>query len=272
MTNPSVIFMGSKPASVVALRHIVARGWDVKAVCVSGTVSHPWYPGPNLSEVAEELGLPIFKQSEIPETGSVDLVVSYMFRHLVKPHIAKRARIAAVNFHAAPLPEYGGWGTYNLAILENKTEFGCTCHHLGEGFDDGPIVKVRRFEIAPETLTGFELEKLAQSEMLKLFAQIVQMVESGEELPAIAQPAHQVRYHSLEEFLPMKRIPDDADAETADRYARAFWFPPYEGAYIEQNGVKHEVIPAKIREQLGEPLCQDVMRDLSAVLGQAYEQ
>ncbi len=84
MGKPSVIFMGSKPASVVALRHIVSRGWDVKAVCVSGTVSHPWYPGPNLREVAQDFGLPIYKQADMPETGAVDLVISYMFRHLVK--------------------------------------------------------------------------------------------------------------------------------------------------------------------------------------------
>ena len=266
--KPSIIFMGSKPASVVALRHVVARGWDVKAVCVSGTVSHPWYPGPNLKEVAEELGLPIYKQAEMPETGPVDLVVSYMFRHLVKPHIAQRATKAAINFHAAPLPEYGGWGTYNLAILEQKKEFGCTCHHLGEGFDDGPLVKVRRFPIKPDELTGFGLEGLAQAEMLRLFSEIVEMVEQGIELPSIPQPAHEIRYNSLEEFLPMKRIPDDADAETADRYARAFWFPPYEGAYYETNGVRQEVIPVSVRETLGEPLCQDVMRNLNAVLGQ----
>ena len=267
--KPSVIFMGSKPASVVALRHIISRGWDVKAVCISGTVSHPWYPGPNLKEVAEELKLPIYKQAEIPDTGPVDLVISYMFRHFVKPHIAARASNAAINFHAAPLPEYGGWGTYNLAILEEKKEFGCTCHHLGQGFDDGPLVKVRRFPINPKELTGFDLEGLAQKEMLLLFAQIVEMVERGETLPSIPQPAHEIRYNSLDEFLPMKRIPDDADAETADRYARAFWFPPYEGAYYEANGAKYEVIPISAREKLGEPLCTNVMRELSAVLDQS---
>ena len=263
--------MGSKPASVVALRHIVARGWDVKAVCVSGTVSHPWYPGPNLREVALELGLPIYKQRDMPETGTVDVVISYMFRHLVKPHIAQRATNGAINFHAAPLPEYGGWRTYNLAILESKTEFGCTCHHLGEGFDDGPLVKVRRFPIEPEKLTGFDLEALAQAEMLRLFGEIAKLVEEGSPLPSTPQPAHEIRYHSLDEFLPMKRIPDDVDAHTSDRYARAFWFPPYEGAYLEVNGVKHEVIPATVRERLGVPLCQNVMTNLSAVLGQTNE-
>lgn len=271
MGKPGVIFMGSKPASVVALRHIVARGWSVKAVCVSGTISHPWYPGPNLREAAEELGLPIYKQSEMPDTGPVDLVVSYMFRHLVKPNIARRATNAAINFHAAPLPEYGGWGTYNLAILEGKTEFGCTCHHLGEGFDDGPLVKVNRFPIEPEKLTGFDLEALAQAAMLRLFGEIVEMVEAGSVLPSTPQPAHEVRYHSLEEFLPMKRIPDEADAETVDRYARAFWFPPYQGAYFEANGVELEVIPSAIRERMAKPLCQDVMLNLSAVMGQTNE-
>ncbi len=268
MGKPSTIFMGSKPGAVVALRHLIERGWDVKAVCVSGSVAHPWYPEPHLREAAEALGLPVYKQAELPSFGSVDLVISYMFRHLVKPEVANRAKTAAVNFHAAPLPEYGGWGTYNLAILEEKEEFGCTCHHLGDGFDDGPLLKVRRFPIEPSKLTGFHLEQLAQAEMLRLFAEVVEMVENGDALPSIAQPAHEIRYNSLDEFLPMKRIPEGADATTVERYARAFWFPPYQGAYVEANGVQIEVIPEIAREGLGNPLCSNVLRNLSAVLEQ----
>jgi len=271
MGAPSIIFMGSKPASVVALRHVVRRGWNVKAVCVSSVVSHPWYPGPSLTDAANELGLPVYKQADLPETGPVDLVVSYMFRHLVKPHVSQRATVAALNFHAAPLPEYGGWGTYNLAILENKREFGGTCHHLGDGFDDGPLVKVSRFPIEPEKLTGFDLEKLAQAQLLRLFSEVVEMVEGGEKLPSITQPPHEVRYNSMEDFLPMKQIPVDANKETVERYARAFWFPPYQGAYIEVDGVQHEIIPQMVRERLGVPLCQDVMHELSQVLDQDVE-
>ncbi len=108
MAKPSVIFMGSKPGAVVALNHLYEQGWAIKAVCVSGTVSHPWYPEPDLKMAAKALGLPVFKQSELGQiVGEVDVVISYMFRHLVKPEIASKATKAAVNFHAAPLPEYG---------------------------------------------------------------------------------------------------------------------------------------------------------------------
>ncbi|WP_424982052.1 formyltransferase family protein [Maritalea sp. S77] len=263
MGKPSVIFMGSKPGSVVALTHLHEQGWNIRAVCVSGTISHPWYPEPDLKTAAKSLGVPVVKQGELTTlVDDVDVVISYMFRHLVKPEIASKAKCAAVNFHAAPLPEYGGWGTYNLAILENKKEFGCTCHHLGEGFDDGPLLKVRRFPIEPDILTGFALEQLAQREMISLFKEFVEMIEHGEELPSDAQPKHQVRYHSLDEFLPMKKIPEGADQITIDRYARAFWFPPYEGAYFEQNGTKFEVVPQVAREAMAGHLCADVLTDL----------
>ncbi|MCF4097689.1 formyltransferase family protein [Maritalea mediterranea] len=269
MSKPSVIFMGSKPGSVVALTHLHEQGWDIKAVCVSGTISHPWYPEPDLKMAARSLGLPVVRQKDLFSlVGPVDVVISYMFRHLVKPEIAKKAGLAAVNFHAAPLPEYGGWGTYNLAILEQKSEFGCTCHHLGEGFDDGPLLKVRRFPIQSDVLTGFALEQLAQKEMITLFKQFVAMVERGADLPAEPQPPHKVRYHSLEEFLPLKRIPNDADQETVERYARAFWFPPYEGAYVENNGVKLEVVPQIARETMAAQLCGDALTDLFAQLRQ----
>lgn len=269
MSKPSTIFMGSKPGSVVALTHLHERGWDIKAVCISGTVSHPWYPGPDLKMAAKALGLPVVRQNDLASmVEDVDVVISYMFRHLVKPEIAQKARRAAVNFHAAPLPEYGGWGTYNLAILEEQKEFGCTCHHLGEGFDDGPLLKVRRFPIETDILTGFGLEQLAQKEMISLFKEFVALVESDEELPSQPQPEHQVRYHTLDEFLPMKRIPDDADQSTVDRYARAFWFPPYEGAYFEKNGVKFEIVPEVARETMATSLCSNALNDLFVQLRQ----
>ncbi len=96
----------------------------------------------------------------------MDFVISYMYRHLVKGDVIAMAKQAAVNFHAGPLPAYGGWAFYNVAILENASEYGCTCHYMDEGFDTGPIFKVRNFPINTSLETACSLERKTQREMI----------------------------------------------------------------------------------------------------------
>lgn len=251
MRKPSVLLLGSKPGAVVALSIMLERGWDVRATVVSPKFSYPWIPGPTLEEFALGHGLRICSaQDQLQPDDQADFVVSYMFRYRVKPKTLRLARRAALNFHAGPLPEFGGWAFYNLAILENAPEYGCTCHYMDEGFDTGPVVKVRRFPIDASRETAYSLERKAQEEMVRLFHEFCEMAESGMALPRSEQDRSQMRYLSREEFEALKEIPPDADAETIQRYARAFWYPPYECAYVRAEGIKAEVIPDLVKEQL----------------------
>lgn len=250
--KPSVILMGSKPGSVVALRLMLARGWDVRYVVVSRKINHPWVQGPTLEEVAAEHGLKVVIQPELPREQNVDFVVSYMFRYRVKSDVISMASRAAVNFHAGPLPEFGGWAFYNIAILENSPEYGCTCHHLDDEFDTGDLLKVRRFPIKPQTHTAISLERAAQQEMVRLFVDFMDIAEADGAIPREPQPVSRMRYMSQQDFLPLKQIPADADAETIDRHARAFWYPPYDCAWTEVNGHRVEVVPELAKRQLAE--------------------
>lgn len=248
--RPSVVLLGSKPASVVALSVLVERGWDVRHVVVARDFGLPWYGGESLEERAAAHGIAVVSQEELPRS-EVDFVVSYGFRNLVKPDVLGLARRAALNFHAAPLPEFGGFAFYNIAILEEVASYGCTCHHMDEGFDTGPLLEVRRFPVDIRRETAYSLERRTQEEMLRLFVDVCRLAESGRPLPSTEQDPARKRYLSQEALDARKTIPADADAETIDRYARAFWYPPYEGARAEVNGTTVEVIPAIAREELG---------------------
>ena len=102
-------------------------------------------------------GLKVVTQKDLTISETADFVISYMYRHLVKSETLAMARRAALNFHAGPLPEYGGWAFYNLAILESASEYGCTCHFMDEGFDTGPLFKVKRFPIDASQETAYSL-------------------------------------------------------------------------------------------------------------------
>jgi methionyl-tRNA formyltransferase len=265
MSKPSAILLGSKPGSVVALSVMLERGWDVRGVVVSPKFSYPWLPGPTPAEFAASRGVRVFTaQDQLPPGEAADFVISYMFRYRVKPEALRLARRAALNFHAGPLPEFGGWAFYNVAILENSPEYGCTCHYMDEGFDTGALFKVRRFPIDASQETAYSLERKAQGEMVRLFRDFCRIAETGEDLPREEQDRGRMRYMNREEFEALKAIPDGADDETVQRYARAFWYPPYDCAYTLAGGVKVEVIPRAVKEHVASLLHADDLEGLRA--------
>ena len=265
MKKPSVIFMGAKPGSVVALSILLKREWRVKYVVVSSKISHPWIAGQTLGELAAAKGIKVVAQKELPINETVDFVISYMYRHLVKPKTLAMARRAALNFHAGPLPEYGGWAFYNIAILENASEYGCTCHYMDEGFDTGPLFKVRRFPINALQETACSLERKAQEEMIRLFLDFCHIAETQEKLPFEEQDKSKMRYMTQKEFEALKEIPTDADEETIERYARAFWYPPYSGAYLKVGNANVEIVPKIVKDYLAELIHADDLEYLQKV-------
>jgi methionyl-tRNA formyltransferase len=180
------------------------------------------------------------------------------------------ARRAAVNFHAGPLPEFGGWAFYSVAILENAPEYGCTCHYMDDGFDTGPLLRVRRFPIDAARETAYSLERKAQAEMVRLFAEFCEMADSAGDLPREKQDGRKIRYMSHEEFEALKRIPPSADAETVERYARAFWYPPYECAVMRVGFRLVEVLPRFVKVELAELLHENDLSELRAAAAERY--
>jgi methionyl-tRNA formyltransferase len=264
--------MGSKPGSVVALSILLERGWKVNYVVVSGRVSHPWVTGQTLEEMAVANGIRVVAQKDLSINESVDFVISYMFRDLVKIETISMARRAALNFHAGPLPEYGGWAFYSKAILENASKYGCTCHYMDEGFDTGPLLKVRRFPIDALMETAYSLEQKAQNEMIRLFLDFCYIAENHKELPLEEQDKSKMRYMTQKEFEALKEIPPGADEETIDRYARAFWYPPYTGAYLKVGTAKVEVLPEIVKNHLAELLHADDLERLKNMAKNYYHE
>lgn len=263
--KPSVILMGSKPGAVVALSVLLERGWKVKYVVISRKISHPWISGPTLEEYAISKGIKVVTQSELPRIGTYDFVISYMFRYKVKSDVISMAKRAALNFHPGPLPGFAGWAFYNVAILENSPEYGCTCHYMNDGFDMGPIFKVNRFPIDASKETAVSLEKKTQEEMIRLFIEFCDIAESGVELGKSEQDKSKIRYLNQEQFIKLKEVPSGADNITIDRYARAFWYPPYECAYIKHKGKKFELTPDIVKEKTAILLHKNELEDLQSV-------
>ena len=87
-----------------------------------------------------------------------DVGISLGYLHRVPPRELNKS--IWINFHPAPLPDYGGRNIAYHAILNKESHFGATIHYMNEEFDGGDIIETRKFKFSLGT-TAEELYNLA---------------------------------------------------------------------------------------------------------------
>lgn len=234
--------LGRKQRAADALLHLLARGHHVEFVVSSD--EGDWRP---LEEAARRQGIRLLDETEACGalarlTRPLDVVISYLHRRRIGPALIEAPRVGCFNFHPAPLPELRGVGGYNFAILENHREYGVSVHWVATEIDAGDLVWVRRFAIEPREETAWSLERKAQVALWELFRDFVDLLERG--LPIPRTPQGEGRYISRREMLAAMRVGPEDPPELVERKARAFWFPPHEGAYVERDGHRFTIAPA----------------------------
>lgn len=240
-----LLFMGRKTYGAQALEWSVNNGWDVVAVVTDN--HHETSP---TAQVAKKYGLNLLDYEGLMESISseqlnFDLAVSYVYWRILKKPLIKIPELGIINFHPAPLPDLRGTGGFNIAILENHKEFGVTAHYLDEGIDTGPIIEVDKFDIDPHEETAQSLEKKSHDRMVKLFKKTLKRIVKQGVLPST--PMKGGRYLSRKAMEEMKRI---NPGDNIDTKIRAFWFPPYDGAYVELDGKRYTLLNRRILEEL----------------------
>jgi methionyl-tRNA formyltransferase len=167
--------------------------------------------------------------------------VSYLFWERMRESLIKVGTLGCVNFHPAPLPDYKSRAGYNTAILDGKSEFGVSAHFVdSEQFDAGPIIKVLRFPIDPQRETVLSLEPKAQHKLYELYEQVMMMFASGE--PISTTPNEGGLYLTAKELEALKEVVSTDSPEVVSRKIRAFFYPPYQGAYVVRDGVKYTLL------------------------------
>lgn len=172
----------------------------------------------------------------------VDLAISNTFGRLIKKDLIDFVAGNCFNFHCAILPDYKGLFVYNHGIFNGEKEWGVTAHYVNEKFDEGDIIEIRRFSILPQSVTIKELEEQSQSLAYKMSVDLISNFKEGKGFCRTKQDClGKGRYYSKEDFEQLKKVTENDDAETIRRKIHACWCPPYEGAYIERDGVRFEL-------------------------------
>lgn len=250
-----VILLGRKKGAANALRWLLRHSVKVSFV-VSGK-------GEPLEKAARAANVPVLHDSEklYEKIGrddqsiqNIDLVISFLFAKRIREPLIKLGSRGCINFHPAPLPDYKSRAGYNTAILEQKKTFGVSSHFIdSETFDAGPIIKVLRFSMDPEKETAWSLEKKTQPKLDQLFEETMKLFMNGKPIRTKKNKGGLyltgAELEKLKEVFPEKETPAEIE-----RKIRAFFFPPYHGAYVMLGGKKYTLLGDEMLHTLADLL------------------
>ena len=104
-------------------------------------------------------------------------LVSYRYRHILKPEALNFFPDAAINLHPSLLPWNRGADS-NLWSFIDDTPKGVTIHHLDEGVDSGDIIVQKEVDLDEDGTLASSYEKL-QKEIQSLFMQNWEKMRRG---------------------------------------------------------------------------------------------
>ena len=254
------IFLGKdKPSVISALKFLVKK--KIEVVKVVGPIDDQVVLSQKkLVDVAQQMGIPTAtddqlykildskKGSEFDQLQNIDLVISFLFWKKIKKPLINLPKIGCINFHSAPLPDFRGVNGYSFAIYENLSYWGVSAHLVDESFDTGNIIKVSKFDIDPKLETAFSLEQKSLAKLLELFEEVMEKVLKDGTFKTYPQGKGQ--YFSKEDFEKLRKIHPEDSLEKIERKIRAFWYPPYGGAYLEIQGKEFTLINEKLLEDI----------------------
>lgn len=174
------------------------------------------------------------------ELPPYDLGISYLYEHKVPAdHWDKW-----VNFHPAPLPEFGGRNLAYHAIMNDAKQFGATLHYMSEQFDEGPLIEVQRFNIEP-WMTAGDLVKESHKRLESMFKfWVPELVKNKGIVASFPQDRSKAKYYKKE---PINDYPlVSTTMETClnlQRKIRALTCPPNHYAKIQINGKVYRIVP-----------------------------
>lgn len=246
-----ILFMGQKPIGEKCFEDLLKA--DGSGLCVCAVVSNKgrnvWWGTNNINLLARQKKLEFIgnekrNYADIKRAirrNKINMIISVQNPWIIPDRILSMVDGRAFNLHNAKLPDYRGCNACNHAILNNEKKYTSTIHWMVPKVDNGPIVLERTIAINP-TETARSLYDRSQESSLILFKEFIDSLLQGEIIPkkAIVGKGKFFSRNSLDK---LRRIKSLANMDEVDRKARAFYFPPFEPAYIIVKRRKYYILP-----------------------------
>jgi methionyl-tRNA formyltransferase len=173
---------------------------------------------------------------------SPDFIISVQYPWILSSTVLDMVPGRAFNIHNAKLPEYRGHNALTYEILNGDKTHTSSLHLMDKVVDRGRLIKTEEIEISSNE-TAFSLWERSITSCVKLFRWLV--LEKNYLLAdQHAKPINGVGcYYGKHQIKVDKQVPFSNDIQTLYRYARAFYFPPHEPAYLLSGNTKIYLTP-----------------------------
>ena len=136
------------------------------------------------------------KEIEESKFESVDLVISFGYRHLLSESIVEKYS-PIINLHVSYLPFNRG-SFANFWSFYDQTQSGVSIHLIDKGIDTGDILYQKKIDFDPKKMTFRETYNILLEQIEKLFLDNISQILSLK-YPLIKQ-SHKGTYHHSKDF------------------------------------------------------------------------
>jgi methionyl-tRNA formyltransferase len=246
-----IIVVGQGPFGEKVLEALTQKGEDV-----TGVFCPPGKPGEPMKEMAERLGIFLFRPNRMRDPEVYDtyaglqpeLSILAFVTDIIPARLLRIPSLGTICYHPSLLPRHRGASAINWAIIQGDTRTGLTVFWADEGIDTGPILLQKEVEVAPEDTTGSLYFNSLFPMGIEAIVEAVQLIKGGQ-APKIPQDESQATYEP-----PC----DDAFASvdwkqsSRDLYNLIRGCDPQPGAHTTIKGRKIRLYGAKLHLGAGE--------------------
>lgn len=168
----SCYLLGSRSLAIQCGESILERGNVIRGVMSDDQEVVAWAQGKGLKAA------PVKYAKDVVAGQDFDYLFSIVNLQVTDEAVVNAPRIAAINFHDGPLPEYAGLNTTTWAILNDQSEHGVSWHQMLAKVDQGEVYVQSRFPIT-EDETSFSLNVKCYERGFEAFQALLDKIESG---------------------------------------------------------------------------------------------
>jgi methionyl-tRNA formyltransferase len=251
-----LVFMGTPDFALATLRALLGAGHHV--ACVYSQPPRPAgrgmaeRPSPVHAFAAErgiEVRTPVSlgraEEQERFASLQADAAVVVAYGLLLPKPVLDAPRLGCFNVHASLLPRWRGAAPIQRAIMAGDRESGVTIMRMEEGLDTGPICKVGRVAITPQTTA-----QALHDDLARLGATLMVEVLAQAEIRCTPQPSEGVTYARKIDKAETKI---DFSKPAAEVRNHVHGLSPFPGAWFQVNGTRVKALLCETVQAAGEP-------------------
>ena len=244
-----LVFMGTPDFAVVTLKALIAAGHEIAAVYSQpprpagrGQSLRPSpvqdYAAAQGIEVRTPLSLKSADEQKSFADLKADAAVVVAYGLLLPQAILDAPRFGCFNVHASLLPRWRGAAPIQRAIMAGDAQSGVTIMRMELGLDTGPMMKVGRVPITPETTASSLHDELAA-----LGAKLMVEVLKNPENAGTPQPLEGVTYARKIDKAETKI---DFTKSAIDVRNHIHGLSPFPGAWCSLAGSRVKILKAQV--------------------------